>query len=300
MIYTLTLNPAIDYIVSAENFKLGALNRSDCAQIEVGGKGINVSLMLKQLGFDSTALGFIAGFTGEAIKNGVTEKGIVADFIKLSDGNSRINIKLKTDVQTEINASGPVVPQSAEDELLTKIDRLKSGDTFIISGSVPSVCSEDIYEKILSRLKNRGVIFAADTTGRQLLQTLKYKPFIIKPNNIELGELFDVEIKTPEEALPYAKRLQLLGARNVLISFAEKGAALLDEQGDYHTIASPKGEAVNPSGAGDSMLAAFLAGYFKTQDYSYALKLGCAAGAATAFSVGIAEKDKIIAIFNSL
>lgn len=293
MIYTLTLNPAIDYVMTLPDFCEGAVNRSTEEEIFFGGKGINVSIILNRLGISSTALGFTAGFTGEAIEQGLSEQGIAADFIRLASGNSRINVKLRYQHETEINGSGPSVSQTDLDRLFQKMNAIQSGDILVLAGSVPNSLPSDIYEQILSHLYDKGILFAVDAAGNLLTNVLKYRPFLIKPNHIELGEIFRTEITNPQQAVKYATELQRQGAVNVLVSMAEQGCVLLDEKGNVTAVKAPTGTVINSVGAGDSMLAGFIAGYLNRSDYAYALALGTAAGSATAFSKDLADKELI-------
>lgn len=299
MVYTVTFNPAIDYVVHTGEMKLGATNRSEKEEMYFGGKGINVSIVLRELGIDSKALGFTAGFTGEAIENGLSEMGIDADFVRLKKGNSRINVKIKSTEETELNGQGPDIDEAAINALFEKLGKLSDGDTLILAGSIPSSLPSDIYEKILERLSGRNIKVVVDATKDLLLNVLKYKPFLVKPNNHELGEMFGVELKTDDDIEKYARKLQEMGAVNVLISMAGDGAMLIDEYGKMHRCGVCKGTVRNSVGAGDSMVAGFTAGSLKG-DYEYALKLGTAAGGATAFSDGLAEKAKIDELLKTL
>lgn len=304
MIYTVTFNPAIDYVMHTENIKIGEVNRSLCEEMYFGGKGINVSVVLKELGVDSVALGFIAGFTGEAIQNGLQEKGIKTDFVKLNSGNSRINIKLKTNQKTEINETeingcGPCIDNKALDEFFRKLESIGNNDVLILAGSIPKSIPADIYEKILSKLSDRNVKTVVDATKNLLVNTLKYKPFLIKPNKQELEEIFNVKINTIDEIADYARKLSEMGAENVLVSMAGDGALLIDENNKLHISDVCKGTVKNSVGAGDSMVAGFVAGLMNN-DYEYALKLGTACGGATAFSEGLASKNKIYELLNQL
>lgn len=299
MVYTVTFNPAIDYVVHTGEMKLGATNRSEKEEMYFGGKGINVSIVLRELGIDSKALGFTAGFTGEAIENGLSEMGIDADFVRLKKGNSRINVKIKSAEETELNGQGPDIDEAAINVLFEKLGKLSYGDTLILAGSIPSSLPSDIYEKILERLSGRNIKVVVDATKDLLLNVLKYKPFLVKPNNHELGEMFGVELKTDDDIEKYARKLQEMGAVNVLISMAGDGAMLIDEYGKMHRCGVCKGTVRNSVGAGDSMVAGFTAGSLKG-DYEYALKLGTAAGGATAFSDGLAEKAKIDELLKTL
>lgn len=292
MVYTVTFNPAVDYIVHTKELRAGATNRSDSEEIYFGGKGINVSIVLSELGVKSKALGFVAGFTGAAIERGVSEKGIDADFVHLSGGFSRINVKIKSDEETELNGQGPKIPDEAVQQLFAKLDELQDGDTLVLAGSIPSSLPSDIYERILARLSGRKIRAVVDATKDLLVKVLKYQPFLIKPNNIELGEIFGVELHTTDEIVKYAEKLHEMGARNVLVSMAGDGAVLLDETGKTHVCGVCRGTVKNSVGAGDSMVAGFIAGCEKA-GYEYALKLGTAAGGATAFSEGLATKEKI-------
>lgn len=299
MVYTVTFNPAVDYIVHTKQLTPGATNRSDSEEIYFGGKGINVSIVLSELGMKSKALGFVAGFTGEAIEKGVAEKGIDADFVHLTEGFSRINVKIKSGEETELNGQGPKIPDEAVEKLFTKLDELKDGDTLVLAGSIPSSLPSDIYERILARLDGRNIRTVVDATKDLLVKVLKYKPFLIKPNNFELGEIFGVELRNTDEIIEYAGKLREMGARNVLISMAGDGAVLLDENGKTHVCGVCRGTVKNSVGAGDSMVAGFIAGYEKV-GYEYALKLGTAAGGATAFSEGLATKEKINELLTQL
>lgn len=299
MVYTVTFNPAIDYVVHTEDVILGATNRSKKEEIYFGGKGINVSVVLRELGMESKALGFIAGFTGEAIEKGLAGMGIDTDFVRLAAGNSRINIKIKSREETELNGQGPDIDNEAITALFEKLDRLTDGDSLILAGSIPASLPSDIYERILERLSGKKIRTAVDATKDLLLNVLKYKPFLIKPNNHELGEMFGVELKTDEEIEKYARQLQDMGAVNVLISMAGDGAMLIDEFGKAHRCGACRGTVKNSVGAGDSMVAGFMAGA-RDGDYEYALKLGTAAGGATAFSDGLATKEKTLELLETL
>lgn len=298
MIYTVTFNPAVDYVVHADRIAVGGVNRSKSEKIYFGGKGINVSTVLSELGVKSKALGFVAGFTGDAIEKGVAEKGIETDFVHLENGFSRINVKIKSEKETELNGQGPEIDGKALGELFEKLDKLDNGDTIVLAGSIPNSLPADIYEKILERLQKKNVKAVVDATKDLLLNVLKYKPFLIKPNNHELGEMFGVTLKTNEEIAEYAQKLKDMGARNVLVSMAGDGALLLDENGKTHVCGVCKGTVKNSVGAGDSMVAGFIAGS-ESGDYEYALKLGTAAGGATAFSDGLAEKALIDELLNT-
>lgn len=293
MIYTVTLNPSIDYIVRLDSFKDGITNRTTGEEYYYGGKGINVSCVLAELDLDSTAYGFVAGFTGEAIEKGIRNDRIITDFIKLKHGISRINIKIKAGTETEINCQGPHIDERELERLLQKIDRIANGDTLIIAGSIPNTMPDDIYETMMERIKHKNVRIVVDATKKLLVNSLKYKPFLIKPNRQELSEIFNVEVKTEEDIEHYAKELQKMGAQNVLISLGGEGAMLIDENGNKHKAGVLKEKVINTVGSGDSMVAGFVAGFIKTGDYAYALKLGSVCGNATAFLSGLATKEKI-------
>ncbi len=299
MVYTVTFNPAIDYVVHTGEMKLGATNRSEREEMYFGGKGINVSIVLRELGIDSKAFGFTAGFTGEAIEKGLADVGIDTDFVRLEKGNSRINVKIKASEETELNGQGPDIDDKAISALFEKLDKLSDGDTLVLAGSIPSSLPADIYERILERLSGRNIRAVVDATKDLLLNVLKYKPFLIKPNNHELGEMFGVTLNSDEEIETYARKLQEMGAVNVLISMAGDGAILIDEYGKMHRCGVCKGVVKNSVGAGDSMVAGFTAGVLNG-DYEYALKLGTAAGGATAFSDGLATKEEITELVKTL
>lgn len=300
MIYTVTFNPAIDYVMNVPGLVPGEVNRSKEEYVFFGGKGINVSLVLRELGRDSTALGFIAGFTGDAIRRGVEDAGVKSDFIRLENGLSRINVKIKASTETDLNGKGPDISEKDLQSLFEKLDTLKDGDILVLAGSIPPDLPENIYETILARLSDKSITFVVDATGDLLKNVLVYKPFLIKPNHHELGEIFGKTLKNTDEIAHYAKKMQKMGARNVLVSMAANGALLVDETDRVHIIGTAKGKAVNSVGAGDSMVAGFLAGYLEKNDYSYALALGSAAGSATAFSEGLANKELIFRLLNEI
>lgn len=300
MIYTVTFNPSLDYIVSVNDFQLGLTNRTDSELILPGGKGINVSTILMNLGIDSTAFGFAAGFTGEEIIREVEAMGIRSDFIKIDSGISRINLKLKNIDGTEINGSGPEISEEKIEELLRKLDILGEGDILVLAGSIPASMPADMYSTIMERLQHKNVTFIVDATKDLLINVLKYKPFLIKPNNHELGELFDVKLTTREEVIPYGKKLQKQGARNVLISMAGEGAVLVAEDGSVYEAPAPKGTLVNTVGAGDSMVAGFTAGWIEKKDYRHAFYMGVSAGSASAFSEYLATKEEIMDLYEKV
>ena len=300
MIYTVTFNPSLDYIVSVENFQLGITNRTSSELMLPGGKGINVSTVLMNLGIENKALGFVAGFVGDEIIRRLEEMGVQNGFIRIEEGVSRINLKLKSIDGTEINGQGPVISPEHVGELMKQLDRLGEGDVLFLSGSIPSSMPDDAYQKIMERLDGRGVQIVVDATNDLLLNVLEYHPFLIKPNNHELGELFGVELKTREEVIPYAKKLQEKGAVNVLVSMAGEGAVLIDANEDVYMAPAPKGTLVNGVGAGDSMVAGFMAGWLEKQDYEHAFCMGVSAGSASAFSEHLATKAEIEAVYQQV
>ena len=301
MIYTVTFNPSIDYIVRLEQFMPGEINRVNYEQILPGGKGINVSIVLKNLGHDSTALGFLAGFTGVAMQQMLHTFGVTDDFVRLDDGFSRINVKIKAERETEINGQGPVITQEAQRALFEKLDRLTHGDTLVLAGSIPNTLPDDMYERIMEHLAGRGIRIVVDATKNLLRRVLKYRPFLIKPNNHELGEMFGIELKTDDDIIFHAKKLQEEGATNVLISMAGDGAILLTSEGVFYRSAAPKGTLVNSVGAGDSMVAGFLAGFMESDgDYERAFYMGVATGSASAFSENLATREEALALLKTI
>ena len=293
MIYTVTFNPAVDYVVHLNAFTPGETNRSVSEEVYFGGKGINVSIILAQLGMESTALGFVAGFTGEALEKALVAGGTRTDFIRLPEGMTRINVKMKGDCETEINASGPRIDAASLEKLFAKLEVLQAGDTLVLAGSVPGSLPADIYEQILKKLSGRGIRFVVDATGKLLLNVLKYRPFLIKPNRAELEEICGRKLDTQEKLVEGASELKAMGAQNVLISLGKDGALLLDEHGKVHTHEVLGGKPVNTVGAGDSMVAGFIAGCEK--GYEHALLMGVAAGGATACAKGLATRAEIFA-----
>lgn len=289
MIYTITFNPSLDYIMDVDNFEEGKTNRSFAEYIYSGGKGINVSIMLRNLGLDSVAFGFIAGFTGEEIQRQLAEANCQTDFIKLKKGISRINIKLRSGKESEINAIGPIIENEELKMLFEKLNKLEKGDILVISGSIPNSIPNNIYERIMEHLKNNEIKIVVDATKDLLLNVLKYKPFLIKPNNHELEELFLVKLELEEDIIKYAKKLQEMGAQNVLVSMAGDGAILVTQTGKVYKSKAHKGSVINSVGAGDSMVAGFLAGYIDSNDYEIAFVTGVAAGSASAFSQGFGD-----------
>ena len=297
MIYTVTFNPSLDYIVSVNDFKLGLTNRTSSEHLLPGGKGINVSTVLMNLGIESTALGFIAGFTGAEIVRRLEDMGVKNGFIPIEDGFSRINLKLKSIDGTEINGQGPKISDEEIKMLMDQLNKLNKGDVLFLSGSIPASMPDDAYQKIMEMLDGRGVQIAVDATKDLLMNVLPYHPFLIKPNNHELGEIFGVELETREAVVPYGKKLQEMGAQNVLISMAGEGAVLIASDGQVISTPAPKGTLVNGVGAGDSMVAGFMAGWMEKQDYEYAFYMGVSAGSASAFSENLATKEEIKAVY---
>ena len=300
MIYTITFNPALDYIMVVPSCRNGEVNLTESEKIMAGGKGINVSIVLNNMGVENTALGFISGFTGGAIENILADMNCKTDFIKLDNGFSRINVKIKSDTETEINGQGPDISDGAVKKLYEKLDSLNDGDTLVLAGSIPSSLSDSIYCEIMDYLKDKKLNIVVDATKDLLVNVLKYKPFLVKPNNHEIGEIFGVELKTRSEVVPYAKKMQEMGAKNVLVSMAGEGAVFVGENGEVYESEAPKGKLVNSTGAGDSMVAGFLAGYMEKQDFMYALKMGLSAGSASAFSENLATKEEILNVFKTI
>ena len=300
MIYTVTFNPSLDYIVSVEDFKTGITNRTSSELILPGGKGLNVSMVLGNLGLENTAFGFAAGFTGAEIVRRVEEMGVKADFIPVSDGISRINLKLKSIEGTEINGCGPVIGRDALEQLLEKLAVLGEGDVLVLAGSIPRSVPDDIYGEILRRLAGRAVLTVVDAERELLVKVLEYHPFLVKPNNHELGEIFGLELADRGAGIPYAKRLREMGAGNVLVSLAGEGAVLAAEDGNIYEAPAPKGKLINGVGAGDSMVAGFLAGWMRKKDYRHAFHMGMAAGSASAFSEFLATREEVMAVYRQL
>ena len=301
MIYTVTFNPAIDYVVRLDApLEVGQVNRACGEDCVLGGKGINVSGVLAQLGCPSVALGFVAGETGAWLVRGLAAQGLHTDFVHLENGMTRINVKIKAGQETELNGAGPDIPDEALHQLEEKLDGLTENDVLILAGSIPASLPQDVYERLLARLDGRGVRCVVDATRALLVNVLPYHPFLIKPNNHELGESVGRVLNTEDEIVAAARTLQEKGARNVLVSMAGDGALLLDEQGQVHRIGCPKGKVVNSVGAGDSMVAGFVAGYLQSGSYEQALRLGTACGSATAFSLGLATKEKIAELMQEI
>lgn len=300
MIYTVTFNPSLDYVVQVEHFQGDAVNRTSEEHVYPGGKGNNVAVIASNLGMKSRALGFKAGFTGTAMEQMLQEFGCDTDFIALEEGVTRINVKVKSDDEFEINGQGPRIPDEKIRQLYEKLDALESGDVLVLSGSIPNTLPDDMYERIMERLAGTGVRISVDATKDLLMNVLKYHPFLIKPNNHELGEMFGVTLESDDEIAEYARKLQEMGARNVLVSMAGDGAILVTEDGSVLKQLPPAGEVVNSVGAGDSMVAGFLAGYLKTGSYEEALKLGTAAGSATAFTSWLADAGTVGELYKKL
>ena len=297
MIYTVTFNPSLDYIVSVDDFRLGMTNRTSSELILPGGKGLNVSMVLGNLGIDNTALGFVAGFTGAEIALRVEEMGVKSDFLSIGGGISRINLKLKSIDGTEINGCGPEIDQAAVERLMEKLDILGQGDVLVLAGSIPKSMPDDIYRTILKGLDGRGVMTVVDATKELLVNVLEYRPFLVKPNHHELGEIFGVELADREAVVPYAEKLKKMGAENVLVSMAGEGAVLAAGDGKFYKAPAPAGKLVNGVGAGDSMVAGFLAGWIERKDYGHAFYMGMAAGSASAFSELLATGEEVMALY---
>lgn len=300
MIYTVTFNPSLDYIVTVPHFTCGMVNRTSEEKIFPGGKGINVSMMLKNLGLENTALGFYAGFTGNELERLIREKGIRADFILVKEGMTRINVKMRSDEESEINGQGPAISEADIKTLYEKLDRLSDGDVLVMAGSIPDVMPQTIYMDIMKYLADKDLKIVVDATKDLLVNVLQYHPFLIKPNNHELGEIFGVNLSTKESVVPYAKKLQEKGARNVLISMAGEGAVLVSEDKSVFMAEAPKGTLINGVGAGDSMVAGFLAGWMKSHDYKEAFRMGVACGSASAFSEYLADSEMIEKVYNQV
>ncbi|MBQ9142763.1 MAG: 1-phosphofructokinase [Lachnospiraceae bacterium] len=300
MIYTVTFNPSLDYIVEVKDFQVGMTNRTEAEKLLPGGKGINISIVLKNLGIDSTALGFVAGFTGEEIVKRVAELGVSAEFIRVNQGISRINLKLQSIEGTEINGAGPEIRGTEVELLMEGLKQLQKGDVLCLAGSIPKSMPSDMYQRIMEMLQDREILIVVDATKELLTKVLPYRPFLIKPNNHELGELFGVRLDTREEVIPYGKKLQEMGARNVLISMAGEGAVLIAADGQVLKEPAPKGTLVNGVGAGDSMVAGFVAGWLEKQDYLHAFHMGLAAGSASAFSEELATKEEVLKVLEQV
>lgn len=293
MIYTVTLNPSIDYVIKVDKLTTGNINRVNEEHVYPGGKGINVTRILKSLDNDNIALGFVSGFTGDYIINSLQELNLKSDFIKVKEGFTRINVKVKSEEETEINGQGPKISEEELNQFYKVIDKLVDGDILILSGSIPSCLDERLYESIMKKVEDRDIKVIVDATKNLLLNVLKYKPFLIKPNNHELAEMFNVELNSTEDVVFYARKLKEMGAQNVLISMGKDGALLVTENDEVFASSVAKSEVVNSVGAGDSMVAGFIAGYLKSNSYEEALRLGAASGGATAFSSDLATREFI-------
>lgn len=300
VIYTVTFNPSLDYIVSVKDFRSGMTNRTSSELMLAGGKGINVSIVLGNLGIKSTALGFIAGFTGDEIVRRLHNGGINSEFIKINDGISRINIKLKSIDGTEINGQGPHIDSSHIEQLMNRLRRLESGDVLVLAGSIPAGISDNIYKDIMDMLKDKGVQIVVDATSRLLTNVLEYNPFFIKPNQHELGDIFNVTLNTQEEVIPYALELKKMGAVNVCVSMGGKGAILVADDGNVYKAKAPDGILKNSVGAGDSLVAGFLSGWIEKKDYEYAFRKGVATGSASAFSERLATVGEVNMLINKV
>lgn len=300
MVYTVTLNPTLDYYMNVEKLRYDDINRSFGETLCYGGKGINVSVVLTRLGVKNKALGFKAGFTGEKLEEMLENDGIKCEFNSLEEGNTRINVKIKSDIELDVNAEGPPISHQDVEKLMKKLETLRQGDFLVLAGAVPKTLPRDIYQTMMQRLDGKGINYVVDTTGDLLLNVLKYKPFLVKPNHHELGDLFGKVVTTDEEVELYSRKLQTLGARNVLVSRSKKGAFLLDENGEAYHIGNADGKLVNSVGCGDSMVAGFVAGYIQQQSYSHALILGSACGNATAFSEELAERQEIERVYDEM
>ncbi|WP_415980234.1 1-phosphofructokinase [Faecalicoccus pleomorphus] len=299
MIYTVTFNPSLDYIIQVDHFMTGQINKTTYEKILPGGKGINVAIVLANFGHESTALGFMAGFTGKEIEHRLENFGCSSSFIQVKEGLSRINVKMKSDEETEINGMGPAIQQEDIDKLFDQLKVLTDQDVLVISGSIPKTLPDTMYEQIIEYVQPNHCKVVVDATNTLLMKVLRYHPFLIKPNNIELGEIFDVTLNTQEEVLPYAHKLQELGARNILVSMAGQGAVLLDENGKEYRLPAPKGNVINSVGAGDSMVAGFISGCIESNyDYEYAFLKGVCSGSASAFSENLCTKEEVETLMN--
>lgn len=300
MVYTVTFNPSLDYIVTVDDFKLGLTNRTTSELMLPGGKGINVSIVLSNLGIENTAIYFSAGFIGDEITRKVKECGIKAEEIKVPNGCSRVNLKLKSIDGTEINGAGPDISKEAIESFYHKLEMLQKGDTLVLAGSIPQTMPETMYSDIMDRLSGKGIRIVVDATRDLLVNVLKYKPFLVKPNNHELGEIFGVELNTREDVVPYAKKMLEMGAENVIVSMAGQGAVFVSADGESYLREAPEGKLVNGVGAGDSMVAGFITGYLENQDLLHAFKMGLSAGSASAFSEYLATKKEVEAVYKTV
>ena len=296
MICTVTFNPSLDYIVRVDDMRLGAINRTTYEQVLPGGKGVNVSIVLGNLGHASRALGFVAGFTGDELVRLCAEAGVDCDFIRVEWGMTRVNVKVKSAEETELNGMGPQMGEEDVEVLLARTDALGAGDTLVVSGSVPACLPHDMYERVMERVAPRGVRVVVDAERDLLTRTLPLGPFLVKPNNHELGDIFGVELRTRDEVVPYARRLQEMGAANVLVSMAGEGGVLVAETGEVFQSPAAKGTVVNSVGAGDSSVAGFLAGLAETGSYEAAFRMALATGSASAFSDHLATRAEVEAL----
>lgn len=300
MVYTITFNPALDYIMQVPECITGEVNRTRSEKIMAGGKGINVSVVLNNMGVENTALGFVAGFTGGEIERILVDMGCSTDFIRLESGFSRINVKIKSETETEINGQGPDISEDDLSKLLSRLDDLSDGDTLVMAGSIPRFVKNTVYCDIMEKLQDKKLNIIVDATGDLLVNVLKYRPFLVKPNNHELGEIFGKELSTKYEVIEYAKKLRDMGARNVLVSMAGEGAVFVGEKGEEYASDAPEGTLVNSTGAGDSMVAGFIAGYMENKDTLTAFKMGMAAGSASEFSENLASREEILNIYKTI
>lgn len=300
MVYTVTFNPSLDYVVNLNEFNQGKVNRTQSEKINVGGKGINVSIVLNNLGVENTALGFVAGFTGIEIEERLKSLGCNAEFIHLKDGFSRINVKIKTDIESEINGQGPLISANELNNLYEILDKINDGDILVLAGSIPKSLPDSIYMDILNRFEGKNIKIVVDATGNLLINVLKYRPFLIKPNNHELEEIFGVKIDSEEKIIYYGKELIKKGAENVLVSRGKEGAILFTKAGRIFNCKAPEGKVVDSVGAGDSMVAGFITGFLEKEDYEYALKMGICTGSASAFSNELATREEVRKLMESI
>lgn len=300
MIYTVTFNPSLDYYVDIENLNIGTTNRSTNEHIKAGGKGINVSIMLNNLGIKSIPLGFIAGFTGAEIKSKVEGLGLKSDFIELKNGYSRINIKIKGNNETEINASGPIIDPSSIMQLTQKLSSLENGDILVLSGNIPPSIPASTYADIIKNISSKDILTVVDATGDLLINTLGHKPFLIKPNLQEISDLFNVKLETYKDVIPYAKKLRDMGASNVLISMGSDGGVLATQDDEILICKAPLGKSINSVGAGDATVAGFIAGWHQNKDIAHAFKMGISSGSASAFSLDFPPKSEVYSIYEKL
>ena len=300
MIYTVTVNPAIDYVMHPLTLDMGFTNRSSHEEIYIGGNGINVSTILNELDVPTIALGIVGGFTGTYLVDTLQDEGVICSFVKLDKGFTRINVKLNGIVMSMVNGMGPKVPQKKLDELFERMDRIGEGDTVVLTGSIPATLPDDLYDIIMTRLRGRNIRFVVDAPGNWLMQALPSKPYLIKPNNHEVGRLFNAKPETPAECMPFARILHERGAANVIVSCGKHGSALLDEDGNEHITDVPPCRLVNATGSGDSMVAGFLAKLDQGATFGEALRFASACGSATAASKGLAKRETIMRLYELL